>query len=138
MTALAQPAAPPRIGRSIAAVVIGFVVTAVLSLATDQVLHVLKVYPPWGQPMHEPSLNALALGYRIVFTIFGCWLTARLAPRNPLKHAMILGSIGFVISTIGSIVAVTQMGNLGPSWYPILLTVSSLPCAWIGGKLRRQ
>ena len=52
MTAIAQPAAlPRRIGRSIAAVVVGFVVTAVLSLATDQVLHVFKVYPPWGEPM---------------------------------------------------------------------------------------
>ena len=137
MSAIAQSAAPPRrIGRSIAAVVIGFVVTAALSLATDQVLHVLNVYPPWGQAMHDPGLNALALAYRIVFTIFGCWLTARLAPRNPMLHAMVLGTIGFVISSAGAIVTITQF-DLGPAWYPIALALSSLPCAWIGGKLHR-
>jgi len=57
---------PPRnVPRSIGAVVIGFVVVAALSLGTDQVLHVANVYPPWGQPTYETSLNALALAYRI-------------------------------------------------------------------------
>jgi len=40
-----------RFGRSVGAVLAGFVVVAGLSLATDQVLHVLRVYPPWGEPM---------------------------------------------------------------------------------------
>jgi len=35
--------------RSIGAVAAGFVAVFVLSLGTDQVLHVLKVYPPWGE-----------------------------------------------------------------------------------------
>lgn len=134
MTAIAQPALPRRLGRSIAAVVIGFVVVAVLSLATDQLLHVLEVYPPWGQPMHDPALNALALAYRIVYSIFGCWLTARLAPRRPMLHAMIVGAIGFVLSAAGAIVTVTQF-ELGPAWYPIALALTALPCAWLGGKL---
>ena len=138
MSAIAQSSVlPRRIGRSIVAVVAGFVVTAALSLITDQVLHVLNVYPPWGQPMYDPGLNALALGYRIVFTIFGCWLTARLAPHRPMFHAMVLGSIGFVIASAGAIVAMTQF-DLGPAWYPVALALSSLPCAWIGGKLHRQ
>ena len=135
MTAIAHPALPRRLGRSIAAVVIGFVVVAVLSLATDQLLHVLEVYPPWGQPMHDPALNALALAYRIVYSIFGCWLTARLAPRRPMLHAMIVGAIGFVLSAAGAIVTVTQF-ELGPAWYPIALALTALPCAWLGGKLR--
>jgi hypothetical protein len=124
------------IGRSILAIVVGFVVTAALSLGTDQVLHVLKVYPPWGQPMYEPGLNALALAYRVVFTVFGCWLTARLAPRRPLLHALILGAIGFVLSTVGAIVSVTQY-DLSPAWYPIALAATALPCAWAGGQLVR-
>jgi hypothetical protein len=137
MSAIAHSSAPPRrIGRSIVAIVVGFVVTAALSLITDQVLHVLNVYPPWGQPMYDPGLNALALAYRVVFTIFGCWLTARLAPRNPMLHVMILGSIGFVIASAGAIVSMTQY-DLGPAWYPIALALTALPCAWIGGKLVR-
>jgi hypothetical protein len=135
---IAQPAAPPRrLGRSIAACVIGFISVALLSLVTDQVLHVLNVYPPWGQPMRDPWLNLLALAYRIVYTIFGCWLTARLAPRRPMLHAMIVGTVGFVISSAAAIVAVTQF-DLGPAWYPIALALSSLPCAWVGAKLHHR
>jgi hypothetical protein len=137
MSTLAQPAAPPRrLGRSIAAIAIGFIAVAVVSLATDQVLHVLNVYPPWGQPMHDPALNALALAYRIIYSILGCWLAARLAPRRPMLHAMIVGAIGFVLSTAGAVVSVTQY-DLGPAWYPIALAASALPCAWVGGKLHR-
>ena len=28
--------------------------------------------------------------------------------------------------------------NLGPSWYPIALMVTALPCAWLGGVLQRM
>jgi hypothetical protein len=45
--------------------VLGFVAVVVLSLGTDEALHLLKVYPPWGQPMFEPRLNLLALSYRM-------------------------------------------------------------------------
>jgi len=137
MSAIAQSSAPSRrIGRSIVAVVVGFVVTAALSLITDQVLHVLNVYPPWGQPMWDPGLNALALAYRIVYTVFGCWLTARLAPRRPMLHVMILGTIGFVIASAGAFVTITQF-DLGPAWYPLALALTALPCAWLGGQLHR-
>ena len=37
---------PGNIGRSIAAVLAGFVVVAALSLITDEIFHLLKVYPP--------------------------------------------------------------------------------------------
>jgi hypothetical protein len=126
----------PRIGRSIGAVFAGLVAIFVLSLGIDQVLHVLKVYPPWGEPMNDPGLNALALSYRIVIDIFGCWLAARLAPRRPMKHALILGGIGLVLSILGVVGAMSA--NLGPLWYPIALVVSCLPCAWIGGKLAQR
>ena len=43
----------------------------VLSLGTDKVLHMFQVYPPWGQTMHDPELNLLALSYRIVYTVVG-------------------------------------------------------------------
>jgi hypothetical protein len=64
----------------VAAVLLGFVAVFILSLGTDQVLHVLHVYPPWGQAMYEPGLNFLALSYRIVYTIIGAYITAKLAP----------------------------------------------------------
>jgi len=122
-----------RRGRSIAAVAIGFVAVAALSLGTDEVLHLLQVYPPWGEPMREPSLNLLALSYRSIYTVFGMYLTAVLAPSAPMRHALIGGAIGMVIATLGAIATIPL--DLGPAWYPIALAVTALPLAWLGGAL---
>jgi hypothetical protein len=119
--------------RSIVAVFAGFVAVVVLSLATDQVLHVLDVYPPWGEPMYDTGLNALALTYRIIYTLLGGFVTARLAPRAPMRHVMVLALIGLAAGTAGAIVAITQ-ADLGPSWYPIALAVTAYPVTWLGGK----
>jgi len=128
---------PRRLWRSTAAVLAGFVAIVALSLGTDQVLHMLSIYPPWGQPMREPGLNLLALAYRTLYAVVGCYITARLAPRNPMRHALVLGSVGFVLSLAGAIAAIT-MADLGPNWYPIALVLTALPCAWLGGVLHRR
>ena len=135
----AQPAAlvtPRRPGRSTLAVLAGLVAIFVLSLGADQVFHSLGIYPPWGVEMKENSLFVLALSYRVVFQVFGCYLTARLAPHSPLRHAIILGIVGFALSTVGAVLSISA-GNMGPNWYPIALVISSLPCAWLGGVLYR-
>lgn len=134
MTITVTDAHPRRLGRSSAAILLGFITVFVLSLGTDQLLHVLNVYPPWGQPMHDPLLNLLALTYRIVYAILGSYIAAKLAPRKPMKHAMILGIVGFVLSTLGAIATITQF-DLGPDWYPIALALTALPCAWLGGRM---
>jgi hypothetical protein len=75
-----------NIWKSIGAVLAGFIVVAAVSLGTDEVFHILKVYPPWGEPMRAPGANALALAYRIVYSVLGGYITAKLAPQNPVKH----------------------------------------------------
>ena len=124
-----------RLGRSTLAILLGLVAGAVLSLGTDQVLHVLKVYPPWNEPMYDTRLNLLALSYRMTYDTFGSYLAARLAPRNPMRHALILGAIGLVPSVAG-VIAATKI-ELGPIWYPVALAVSVMPTAWLGGQLHR-
>jgi hypothetical protein len=126
---------PRRVGRSILAILAGFVAVVVLSLGTDAILHMLKVYPPAGEPMPEPALNALALTYRSVYAVIGGYITARLAPRNPILHVVILGVIGLVLATLGAIAMIPR--NLGPAWYPIALAVTALPLTWLGGVLYR-
>jgi MFS family permease len=123
--------------RSIGAVVAGFLGGAILSLATDAVLHATGVFPPWGQPM-SGSLFGLATAYRTVFNILGCYIAARLAPRNPMKHALVIGAIGLVVSIIGAVATWNKGPEFGPHWYPVLLVVLCLPCAWIGGMLRER
>jgi hypothetical protein len=135
MASTGTTTAPSRIGRSTAAILAGLVAGAALSLGTDQLLHVIRIYPPWGVPMYDARLNLLALSYRIVYDTFGSYLAARLAPRNPMRHALITGAIGLVPSVAG-VVAATQV-DLGPLWYPVALAVSVMPTAWLGGVLHR-
>ena len=83
--------------------------------------------------MWETRLNALALSYRIVYTLLGGFITARLAPHTPMRHVMILAIIGLVAGMAGAAAAMT--GNFGPNWYPIALALTAYPCTWFGGKL---
>jgi hypothetical protein len=122
--------------RSTGAVVAGFVAIVVLSLGTDEVLHMLQVYPPWGQTMSR-GLFGLATAYRIVYTIAGGYLTARLAPHAPVRHALILGFIG-LLPGIGGVLATIAKPELGPLWYPIAIAVTAVPSCWLGGVLYRQ
>ena len=126
---------PRRLLRSTGAVLLGFVAVIVLSLGTDEVFHVLKVYPPWDQPMYDSRLCLLALSYRVVYAMLGSYIAARFAPRNPMHHAMALGVLGFVVSLAGAIATIPM--KLGPALYPISLVVTALPCAWLGGVLYR-
>jgi hypothetical protein len=136
MSVTVTDTSPRNLLRSALAVTAGLVAIFVLSLATDQVFHSLGIYPPWGEPMRETGLNVLALSYRVVYGTFGCYLAARLAPRDPMRHALILGGIGLVLSSLGAVGAI--MADLGPAWYPILLALSALPTAWLGGALARR
>lgn len=124
---------PRRLWRSTGAVLAGFLTVVALSLVTDQLLHVLQVYPPWGQPMHEPGLNVLALTYRMIYTVLGGYVTARLAPRAPMRHVWVLAFIGLLLGTLGAIATIPM--NFGPAWYPIALAVTAVPCTWLGGAL---
>ena len=120
-------------GRSIGAVLAGFVAVFVLSLGTDEVLHMLGVYPPWGQRMSD-GLFALATAYRIVYTVLGGFITARLAPRAPLRHALILGIVGLGFGAVGVGVAVARP-DLGPLWYSMAIALTAIPGSWLGGTL---
>ena len=122
--------------RSVFAVLAGFIAVVALSLGTDQVMHSLRVFPPWDQPMSDAGDNLLALAYRCLYGVLGSYLTALLAPHSPMRHVWIGAGIGFVLSTGGIAAAMTT--NLGPLWYPIALTLTTLPCAWLGGKLHQR
>lgn len=133
MTAIDQHPPRRRPWRSASAVFAGLLAVFVLSLGTDEILHLLQVYPPWGQRMSDP-LFALATAYRIVFNVAGGYIAARLAPSAPLRHAMALGILGLVLSVGGVMFAVAKP-ELSPMWYPVVLLVVAVPCAWFGGTI---
>jgi hypothetical protein len=118
--------------RSFWAIVAGIVFIIVVTTLVDIALHLARVYPPPGQPMDD-SLAVVATIYRVVISIAGAYLTARLAPGEPMKHALILGVGGTLLGIVG-IVATWNKG-LGPNWYPIALAVLAIPQCWAGGRL---
>jgi hypothetical protein len=131
---------PRRIGRSIAAVFAGLLTIAVLDNLIDFILHSTGVYPPVGQTMAD-ALFLLALGYRTIDGALGCYIAAALAPSRPMRHALTLGGIGVVLSSLGLLATLGGGPEFGPLWYPLALVAISLPCAFFGGKLaesRRQ
>jgi len=120
---------------SLGAVVAGFLVTALASTVTDAVLHAVHVFPPAPQRMSN-ELFVLASAYRAVFTVAGGYVTARLAPDWPLRHAWVLAGIGLVAGLAG-IGAYFAMGGeaVGPIWYAVSLPIQAIPCVWLGGWL---
>jgi hypothetical protein len=118
--------------KSIWAVVAGVLVILVVTTLVDIALHAVSVFPPMNQPIGD-ALAVLATSYGIVISIGGAWLTARLAPDKPMKHALILGYVGVILGLVG-VVATWNLG-LGPRWYPISLVVLAIPQCWAGGKI---
>jgi hypothetical protein len=119
-------------GKSIWAVVAGVLFIVVVTTLVDIVLHLAGVFPPMEQPIDD-KLALLATAYRVVISVAGAWLTARLAPMNPMKHALILGGVGVVLGLVG--LSLTWNKGLGPHWYPIALVVLAVPQCWAGGKI---
>jgi len=78
----------------------------------------------------------LATAYRIVYGIVGGYIAALLAPNRPIGHALALGIIGVGLSTLGVVGMWNEGPEFGPKWYPLALVAISIPCSWIGGKLR--
>jgi hypothetical protein len=117
---------------SVWAVSAGLVAAVAVTTLVDIPLHVVNVYPRMPQPLTD-ALALLATAYRIPISVGAAWLTARLAPDRPLRHALVLGYLGTVLAVVG-IVATWNRG-LGPRWYPIALAVLAIPQCWLGGKL---
>jgi hypothetical protein len=136
----AAPARPSRhTWQSVGAIFAGAVVGIVLELSTDSLLRVAGVFPPLDQTMPmRNSLLLIATVYRTMYGVLGAYVAARLAPNRPMKHALILGAIGFAVSVLGTVVTWNGGPAFGPHWYPIALDVLAMPQSWLGGKLRES
>lgn len=121
-------------GKGIRAVVAGFLTVVVLSVVTDFFLESFGLFPPQSEPgEYTAGMLTVALIYRCVYTVGGGYVAARLAPNQPMRHAVILGFVGIAAGAVGVVVT----WNLTPHhWYPVALVVTALPCTWLGGRLR--
>ncbi|MEX0720043.1 MAG: hypothetical protein WD059_05200 [Balneolaceae bacterium] len=119
-----------NIFKSIGAVLGGFIVIVVLSVGTDAILKAAELLP-YDHLFVSTELIVFVIFYRAFYSLIGCYIAAKLAPSNPMKHALALGGVGIIVGSIGAVVA----GHLGPAWYAWTLVVIALPVAWLGGRL---
>jgi hypothetical protein len=119
--------------KRVGSVLAGFFLIGLLGFLTDSVLQQLGILPIPTEHKFETGHALLALSYHLLFAVLGGFVTARLAPDHPIAHAITLGILGVVISTLGLIAIIMQ--DLAPAWYGWALMVFSIPVTWIGGKL---
>ena len=115
--------------RSAVAVLAGLAVVVALSTGADYVALTFG-HLSFGGP--DPTVPfAIATIYRSAAAVAGGYTAARLAPEQPMLHAIILGMIGVAVALFGCI----TRWNEGHHWYPIALVITALPCTWLGGKM---
>jgi len=122
------------IWKSVGAVVAGIAAGVVLQLGADALLRAVGLFPPLGERMSD-LMFGLATLHRAVSGVFAAWLTARLAPWRPMKHALILGLLGGAVALLGAVMTWDAGPEFGPHWYPVLLVILALPQSWLGGWL---
>jgi hypothetical protein len=115
-------------------IVAGVLFIVVVSTLVDMVYHALKIFPPMEQKLPlTPEQALFATAYRFIISVVGAYITAALAPKEPMRHALRLGYIGTGLGLLGVLAAVSQ--HLGPLWYAVLLAVLAVPQCWLGGWL---
>jgi hypothetical protein len=129
---MARGFASVEFGRSVLAVVVGFVFIAALWFGTDAVLRVSLPEALAGGQAGGMVLVA-TLVYSGLFAIAGCYLAARLAPSRPMAHALVLGGLALVLNGAAML---TLWGAL-PAWYTAVSLLLVVPYAWLGGRLRQ-
>jgi hypothetical protein len=120
--------------RSIAAVLFGFVLIGALSVGADVVLRqaMPTAFDAAGRVDSVPVL-LLMMGYVGLFAVTGCYLTARLAPRRPMLHALVLGALGLAFTAYNTLAV---FWDTAPAWYHVASLALVMPYAWLGGRLR--
>ena len=119
--------------KSIGAILAGMIAIFALSTLTDVVLEKsgLMKLPFADNPLWLMILVTL---YRNIYVLAGSYVTASLAPGEPMKHSIILASIGFILGIAGAVV----MWHVPPHWYPIALIILGWPSCWLGAKLKTE
>lgn len=117
--------------KSIGAIAAGFFTTVILSVVADMIMSATGLMNIENFKATPTGIILVVTLYRFVFNVIGCYVAARLAPQKPMKHAVILGSIGLALSIMG----VAAMWDKAVLWYNLAIVLMALPCAYFGGKL---
>jgi nitrate/nitrite transporter NarK len=119
--------------RSIAAVLLSYIVVTVIVILSDPVL--AHIFP--GKYVADKTVSAsiLLIGAAIfaVASILGGWLCVRIAPSKPSKHLLAL----FILGEIAGVISTILNWNKWPHWNSFLWLAIWPVCLWIGGRRRK-
>ncbi len=127
-------------GRSILAVIAGLVVGGLLVAGVEYMSQMIYPPPPGLDLTDTEAVREFAMGApdsaRMVILLAwfvgpfgGGWLAARLAPRLPMTHAIIVGAF-FVAADLINLVTIPS-----PVWMWVGGLIAPLLAAYLGGKL---
>ena len=119
--------------RSIIAVIAGSVVWMVTALGMDALL--MTFMPEWfganGKTESVPLLLFM-MSYSLLFSVLGGFVTASIARRKEIQHALALGGLQLAMG----IIATVQFYDTAPLWYHVMFLMLLVPANIFGGQLR--
>jgi len=78
--------------------------------------------------------SAATIFYASAFGVVSSYLTATLAPRRPVMHALVLGGIVFLFALCGLV----GSWQRAPAWFNVGFLATVLASAWLGGIIRAR
>ena len=123
--------------RSIVAVIAGIVTLTATSFAIEAVANplLMKLFPhtlPNETALnHNTAVKLITFGYTALCIAAGGFVTAWIARKSKVIHAVVMGVIQAGLTTY----VMFDMPNLAPRWAWLLGIVMTVPMAWLGAAL---
>ena len=120
----------PALIRHIIPVVVGVLITGMLTIVTTNWFSVRGLLPAPGAPATTGVL-LLSIAYRGLFVVVGSHMAARLAPAGQprIRYAIAAGVLVLAVN----VVAALAERDAAPLWFLIANIALPVPCAIIGG-----
>ena len=123
--------------RSLFAIIGGYIAMAVgIGITTFVVGRYFPGIAVNGEP--TPNYILVNLAYSSVFGVFGGYMAALIAQREPLKHAIILATICYLFFLMSMTAPTPPDMPPWPFWYRVGLLIVLGPSVTLGGFLRQR
>lgn len=117
--------------RSIASIIFGYLLTSLFIASIGNAAANL-LSPAQGSATNPDTWLILDLVIRIFAAITGGYAAARIAGRNEMAHALVLG----LVLTVINVVIIFAMPTDHPVWFKVANALIYLPATYLGGRLR--
>ncbi|HET6326884.1 MAG TPA: hypothetical protein VFG04_19555 [Planctomycetaceae bacterium] len=121
--------------RSIIAVVAGIVVLILSSFAIEAIANpLMKMIGLFPDESPSTAVRLVTMAYTTVCIAAAGYVTAWIARRAPVLHALIMGAV-----QVGLTVAlIIDQPDFAPPWAWIITVAVIMPAAWYGGAIRAR